>query len=44
MINGMGIGPAGSLLGALAFALVPMPVLFYMYGSKLREKSRFAPT
>lgn len=40
----MGVGPAGSLLGAVAVALVPMPVLFYYYGAKLREKSTFAPT
>lgn len=44
MIEGMGVGPAGSLLGAVALALVPMPVLFYYYGAKLREKSTFAPT
>ena len=40
----MGVGPAGSLLGAVALALVPMPVLFYYYGARLREKSTFAPT
>jgi hypothetical protein len=44
MIEGMGVGPAGSLLGAVALALVPMPVLFYYYGARLREKSTFAPT
>lgn len=40
----MGVGPAGSLLGGVALALVPMPVLFYYYGARLREKSKFAPT
>lgn len=44
MILGMGIGPAGSLLGGVALALVPMPVLFYYCGAKLRERSAFAPT
>jgi DHA1 family multidrug resistance protein-like MFS transporter len=44
MIEGMGVGPAGSILGAVALALVPMPVLFYYYGKRLREKSKFAPT
>jgi len=44
MIEGMGVGPAGSLLGAVALVLVPMPVLFYYYGARLREKSTFAPT
>lgn len=28
----------------VAFALVPMPVYFYLRGSKIREKSNFAPT
>lgn len=44
MINGMGVQWAGTLLGCLAFACVPMPVWFYLRGSKIREKSRFATT
>ena len=44
MFNGMGIQWAGTLLGCFAFALVPIPVCFYLYGKKLRQKSRFAPT
>lgn len=44
MIEGMGVGPAGSLLGAVAIALVPVPILFHYYGARLREKSTFAPT
>lgn len=44
MINGMGVQWAGTLLGCLAFACVPMPVLFYLRGAKIREKSRFATT
>lgn len=44
MIEGMGVGPAGSLLGAVSVALVPMPILFYYYGARLRERSAFAPT
>ncbi|EXJ87476.1 MFS transporter, DHA1 family, multidrug resistance protein [Capronia epimyces CBS 606.96] len=44
MFNGMGIEWAGTLLGCLAFCLVPIPVLFYFYGKKLRQKSKFAPT
>ncbi|KAF2172926.1 hypothetical protein M409DRAFT_62578 [Zasmidium cellare ATCC 36951] len=44
MIKGMGVQWAGTLLGCVAFALVPMPVYFYLRGSKIREKSNFAPT
>ena len=28
----------------MAIALVPLPVLFYLKGAKIREKSTFAPT
>jgi MFS transporter, DHA1 family, multidrug resistance protein len=44
MIEGMGIKWAGLFLGLVAFALVPLPVLFYLKGAKLRERSTFAPT
>ena len=44
MIDGMGIQWAGTLLGCVAFALVPLPVVFYLRGAKIREKSAFAPT
>ncbi|EXJ83665.1 MFS transporter, DHA1 family, multidrug resistance protein [Capronia coronata CBS 617.96] len=44
MFNGMGIEWAGTFLGCLALCLVPIPVLFYFYGKKLRQKSKFAPT
>ncbi|KAI9739379.1 MAG: hypothetical protein M1818_005067 [Claussenomyces sp. TS43310] len=44
MFNGMGIQWAGTLLGCLAAVLVPIPVLFYLYGHKIRSRSAFAPT
>ena len=44
MIEGMGVQWAGTLLGCVAIALVPLPVLFYLKGAKIREKSTFAPT
>lgn len=31
------------LLGCVALLAVPMPVLFYIYGKKIRGKSKFAP-
>lgn len=44
MIDGMGIQWAGTLLGCVAAVLVPLPILFYLRGAKIREKSVFAPT
>ena len=44
MIEGMGVQWAGTLLGCVAIALVPLPVLFYLKGAKIRERSTFAPT
>ncbi len=36
------LGPhwAGTMLALLEFAMVPIPVLFYLYGHKIREKSK----
>lgn len=44
MFNGLGIQWAGTLLGCFAVLLIPIPVCFLLYGRKLREKSKFAPT
>ncbi|KAI1376039.1 MFS general substrate transporter [Hypoxylon crocopeplum] len=44
MFNGMGIEWASTLLGCVAAALVPIPVIFYLYGHKIRQRSHFAPT
>ncbi|KAI4161195.1 MAG: hypothetical protein LQ342_005091 [Letrouitia transgressa] len=44
MFNGLGIGLATTVLGAVAAALIPVPVAFYFFGAKLRERSKFAPT
>ena len=44
MFNAMGVNWAGTLLGCVAAVLVPIPVVFYLYGGKIREKSKFAPT
>ncbi|KAF7883680.1 uncharacterized protein EAF02_005600 [Botrytis sinoallii] len=43
MFKAMGVNWAGTLLGCVALVLVPIPVCFYMYGEKLRAKSKFAP-
>lgn len=44
MIEGLGVQWAGTLLGLVAFCLVPMPVLFLLKGAKIRARSNFAPT
>jgi MFS transporter, DHA1 family, multidrug resistance protein len=44
MFNGMGIQYAGTLLGCVAILLIPIPVCFYLYGKKLRERSKYSPT
>jgi DHA1 family multidrug resistance protein-like MFS transporter len=44
MFNGMGIQWAGTLLGCVALLLVPIPVVFYYYGERIRRRSAFAPT
>jgi DHA1 family multidrug resistance protein-like MFS transporter len=40
----MGVNWAGTMLGCVAIVLIPIPVFFYFYGAKLRQKSKFAPT
>lgn len=44
MFNGMGIQWASTLLGCVAAVLVPIPVIFYIYGHKIRAKSKIAPS
>ena len=44
MFNGLGIEWASTLLGCIAAVLIPIPIIFYLYGHKIRQKSRIAPT
>lgn len=44
MFASLHVNWAGTLLGCVAFCLVPIPVAFYFYGAKIRQKSAFAPT
>ncbi|KAL4896313.1 major facilitator superfamily domain-containing protein [Aspergillus ambiguus] len=41
MFDGLGVNWTGTLLGCVAAVLMPMPLLFYLYGAKIREKSKF---
>ena len=43
MFDGMGIQWAATLLGCVALALVPMPILFLVKGKSIRRKSTMAP-
>jgi hypothetical protein len=38
----LGIGWATSLLGFVQLALTPIPWLFYRYGPRLRERTKYA--
>ncbi|KAL3480523.1 major facilitator superfamily domain-containing protein [Aspergillus californicus] len=43
MFNNLGIQWAGTLLGCIAVIMIPIPVLFLKFGSRLRMKSKLAP-
>lgn len=43
MFHYLGVDWAGSLLGFLALAFLPIPFLFYIFGPKLRKMSHYAP-
>ncbi|KAF2207488.1 hypothetical protein CERZMDRAFT_51185 [Cercospora zeae-maydis SCOH1-5] len=44
MFEALGVGGAGSLIGGVAVLLAPIPFLFWKYGEKIRQRSKFAPT
>ena len=44
MFNALGVNWAGTLLGCVALILVPIPVIFWKFGAKIRQRSKFAPT
>lgn len=44
MFDALGVNWAGTLLGFVALILVPIPVVFWRYGAKIRARSKFAPT
>lgn len=43
MFKNLGVNVASYVLGAIAVALIPIPVLFYRLGPKLRSMSRYNP-
>ncbi|KKZ66142.1 hypothetical protein EMCG_08114 [[Emmonsia] crescens] len=42
MFASLGVNWSGTLLGCVAVALAPIPVIFYIYGAKLRARSKFS--
>jgi DHA1 family multidrug resistance protein-like MFS transporter len=42
MFNNLGIQWAGTLLACLATIMIPIPIGFYIYGSKLRKRSVYS--
>lgn len=42
MMENLGIQWAGTMLGCIAVAMIPIPVLFKVYGPWLRGKSKLA--
>ncbi|RMZ90160.1 hypothetical protein DV736_g2627, partial [Chaetothyriales sp. CBS 134916] len=43
LFNNLGIEWASTLLGGIALLCVPIPVCFYLFGKKIRQKSKFVP-
>lgn len=44
MFSKMTLGGGGSMIGGISILLAPIPFLFYRYGAKIRQRSKFAPT
>ncbi|KAF1940443.1 MFS general substrate transporter [Clathrospora elynae] len=44
MYHNLGVPWASTLLAFICVAFVPVPVLFYIYGARIRSKSKWAPT
>lgn len=42
MFDRLGVGPGGSLVGAVAAVLALIPFAFHRWGERLRARSRFA--
>ncbi|KXS94928.1 hypothetical protein AC578_3929 [Pseudocercospora eumusae] len=43
MFRDLGVAWAMSLLGFLCVAMIPVPVLYYVYGERIRKLSRYSP-
>jgi MFS family permease len=43
MYTNLGVNWASSVLGFITIAMIPIPILFFFYGAKIRAMSRFTP-
>ncbi|GAM84718.1 hypothetical protein ANO11243_027190 [Dothideomycetidae sp. 11243] len=43
LFDNLGVQWANTLLGCLAVVLAPVPVIFYLYGAKIRARSKWVP-
>ncbi|KAJ5585006.1 uncharacterized protein N7459_004806 [Penicillium hispanicum] len=43
MYTNLGVDWASSVLGFITIAMIPIPILFFFYGAKIRAMSRFSP-
>jgi hypothetical protein len=43
MYNKLGVNWASSLLGFITVAMIPIPIVFYIYGKKIRAMSKYSP-
>ncbi|KAF5368197.1 hypothetical protein D9757_010478 [Collybiopsis confluens] len=43
MYHGMGVQWASTLIALICLLLAPIPFLFYKYGARIRERSKYAP-
>ena len=44
MYNNLGVAWATSVLGFITLAMFPVPILFFIYGKKIRALSKYSPT
>ncbi|CZR52746.1 probable fluconazole resistance protein [Phialocephala subalpina] len=44
MYHTLGVAWATSLLGFLCIAMIPAPIVFYVYGARIRAMSKFSPS
>lgn len=44
MYSYLGVDWATSLLAFICVAMIPVPVLFFIYGKKIRQLSKFSPS
>ncbi|EFE29938.1 MFS multidrug transporter, putative [Trichophyton benhamiae CBS 112371] len=43
MYHNLGVAWASSVLAFITLAMIPVPILFYVYGARIRAMSRFVP-